>query len=144
VKRDLGDGYELDDAPARVDLDAVHAYLSDEAYWAKGRPREAQAAMNAAAARLVGLYHEGRQVGFSRTTLVPGMDMAYLFDVYVLAEHRGRGLGEELVRETVDRGPYVSLRWLLDTTDAHGLYEKFGFVRPSGRLLERPRQMRHS
>lgn len=76
--------------------------------------------MNAQAARLVGLYHEGRQVGFTRTAVVPVMEVAYLYDVYVLAEHRGRGLGKELVRETVDRGPYAGYRWLLDTTDAHG------------------------
>jgi ribosomal protein S18 acetylase RimI-like enzyme len=140
VKRDLGDGYELDDYPGRVDLDAVHAYLSGEAYWAKGRPRETQGEMNKAAARLVGLYHEGRQVGFTRTAVVPGMEVAYLYDVYVLAEHRGRGLGEALVRETVERGAYASYRWLLDTTDAHGLYERFGFGRPNDRMMERPRR----
>jgi len=140
VKRDLGDGYEVDDDPGRVDLDAVHAYLSGEAYWAKGRPRETQRQMNDAAARLVGLYHEGRQVGFTRTAIVPGMEVAYLYDVYVLAQHRGRGLGEELVRETVERGPYASYRWLLDTSDAHGLYERFGFGRPNDRMMERPRR----
>ena len=59
MKRELGDGYELDDDPARIDLDAVHRYLSEEAYWSLGRPRETQEQMNAAAARLVGLYHGG-------------------------------------------------------------------------------------
>jgi ribosomal protein S18 acetylase RimI-like enzyme len=138
MKRDLRDGYELDDDPQRIDLDAVHAYISGESYWAKGRSRETQADMNARASRLVGLYHNGRQVGFTRTTVVPGMPVAYLYDVYVLEQHRGRGLGEELVRETVERGPYAEYRWLLDTTDAHGLYEKFGFGRPGERLMERP------
>lgn len=140
VNRDLGGGYELDDDRRRIDLDAVHAYISGESYWARGRSRETQATMNEKAARLVGLYHEGRQVGFSRTAVVPGMEVAYLYDVYVLEPHRGRGLGQELVRETVDRGPYAGYRWLLDTTDAHGLYAKFGFRRPSERLLERPRK----
>jgi GNAT superfamily N-acetyltransferase len=139
VKRDLGNGYELDDDGERVDLDAVHAYLT-EAYWAKGRSKETQSRMNAEAARLVGLYHEGRQVGFSRTAVVPGMEVAYLYDVYVLDEHRGCGLGTELVRATVDEGPYVGHRWLLDTRDAHRLYEKFGFAAPSERLMERPRR----
>ena len=140
MRRDLGDGIELDDDPRRVDLDAVHRYLSEESYWAKGRPRETQAELNAKAARLVGLYHDGRQIGFTRTALVDGMHVAYLYDVYVLDEYRGRGLGEELVRETVDRGLYASYRWLLDTTDAHGLYRKFGFGPPSARLMERPRR----
>ena len=137
MRRDLGDGYELDDDPGRIGLDAVHAYISGESYWAKGRPLEMQAEMNRAAARLVGLYHDGEQVGFTRTALVDGMRIAYLFDVYVLEEHRGLGLGEELVRETVDRGAYADHRWLLDTTDAHGLYAKLGFGAPSGRLMER-------
>jgi GNAT superfamily N-acetyltransferase len=139
VRRNLGNGYELDDDPARVDLDAVHAYLT-EAYWAKGRTKETQSRMNAESARVVGLYHEGRQVGFTRTAVVPGMEVAYLYDVYVLDEHRGRGLGAELVRATVDEGPYVGYRWLLDTRDAHGLYEKFGFSAPNERLMERPRR----
>jgi ribosomal protein S18 acetylase RimI-like enzyme len=137
MKRELGDGYELDDDRARIDLDAVHDYLSHESYWAKGRRRDVQAEMNERAARLVGLYRDGSQVGFTRTAIVPGMRVAYLCDVYILEEHRGRGLGEELVRETVDRGPFVDYRWLLDTTDAHGLYEKFGFGRPTERLMER-------
>ena len=141
MKRDLGNGYELDDDRDRIDLDAVHAYLT-EAYWAKGRSKEAQSRMNAGAARLVGLYHDGRQVGFSRTAIVPGMEVAYLYDVYVLDDHRGRGLGAELVRATVDEGPYVAHRWLLDTRDAHALYEKFGFAAPTERLMERPRLKR--
>ncbi len=139
MRRGLGDGYELDDDPARIDLDAVHAYLT-EAYWAKGRSRETQAEMNERAARVVGLYHDGRQVGFTRTAIVPGMTVAYLYDVYVLDEHQSRGLGTELVRETVDAGPYVEYRWLLDTRDAQRLYEKFGFGAPSERLMERPRR----
>ena len=59
MKRSLGDGYELDDDRDRIDLDAVHAYISLESYWAKGRPLETQAEMNRAAARLVGLYGDG-------------------------------------------------------------------------------------
>ena len=139
MKHAIGEGYELDDNRDRIDLAAVHAYIANESYWAPGRPLETQAAMNDAAARLVGLYKDGRQIGFTRTALVAGMRVAYLYDVYILEEHRGRGLGEALVRETVDHGPYASYRWLLDTTDAHGLYAKFGFRRPGERLMERPR-----
>lgn len=57
--------------------------------------------------------------------------------MYVLPEYRGRGLGIELVRETVEDGPYKDTRWLLHTRDAHALYEKFGFTKPGERLLER-------
>ena len=135
MKRDLGDGYELDDDPARIDREAVHAYLR-RSYWAKGRTREVQDALIDGAARVVGLYHGGRQVGFSRT-LSDGHVQSYLADVYVLEEHRGRGLGVELVRFSRRRGPARGTKWYLHTADAHDLYRKFGFAEPSDRVLER-------
>jgi GNAT superfamily N-acetyltransferase len=136
VKRALSGGFELDDDPARVDLDAVWAFLSTEAYWGRERSRNEVERQVGEASRVIGLYREGRQVGFARV-LSDGR-IAYLADVYVLAEHRGRGLGVELVREAVDDGSQRDLRWLLHTRDAHGLYEKFGFGPPSDRVLERP------
>jgi hypothetical protein len=57
VKRNLGDGYELDDDPSRIDRDAVHRYLSEESYWAGGRSREVMDELVDGAARVVGLYH---------------------------------------------------------------------------------------
>jgi GNAT superfamily N-acetyltransferase len=136
VKRDLGDGYELDDDKARIDREAVHRYLSEESYWAKGRSREIVDALVENAARVVGLYHDGRQVGFSRTHS-DGHTMSYLADVYVLDGHRGRGLGVELVRFSVDEGPLAKTRWFLHTADAHELYRRFGFEKPGPRALER-------
>jgi GNAT superfamily N-acetyltransferase len=136
VKRALPGGFELDDDPARVDLDAVWAFLSTEAYWGRERSREEVERQVREATRVIGLYREGRQVGFARV-LSDGR-IAYLADVYVLADHRGRGLGVELVREVVDDGPQRHLRWLLHTRDAHGLYSKFGFGQPSDGLMERP------
>jgi GNAT superfamily N-acetyltransferase len=136
VKRDLDDGYELDDDPARIDRAAVHAYLGEESYWAKGRQRAVQDALIDGAARVVGLYHDGEQVGFSRT-LSDGHAQSYLADVYVLDEHRGRGLGGELVRFSVDEGPLAHTKWFLHTRDAHELYRRFGFTEPSERALER-------
>ena len=136
MKRDLGDGYELDDDKARIDRESVHRYLSEESYWARGRSREVADALVENAARVVGLYHEGRQVGFSRTHS-DGHTMSYLADVYVLEEHRGRGLGVELVRFSVDEGPFAKTRWFLHTADAHDLYRRFGFGKPGPRALER-------
>jgi GNAT superfamily N-acetyltransferase len=49
-------------------------------------------------------------------------------DVFIDAGHRGRGLGVELVREAVDGGPQRDLSWRLDTSDADGLYARFGFT----------------
>jgi GNAT superfamily N-acetyltransferase len=136
VRRDLGDGFELDDDRARIDRVAVHRYLSEESYWARGRPREVQDALVESSQRVVGLYHEGRQVGFSRT-VSDGHVHAYLADVYVHEEHRGRGLGVELVRFSVEEGPFAGCRWVLHTADAHDLYRRFGFAEPDERLLER-------
>ena len=136
MRRELGDGYELDDDRSRIDREAVHRFLSGEAYWALGRTREVVDDLIGRAARVVGLYHEGTQVGFTRT-LSDGHIQSYLADVYVLPEHRGRGLGEDLVRFTVDEGPLAGTKWLLHTQDAHDLYRKLGFVEPSRKVLER-------
>jgi GNAT superfamily N-acetyltransferase len=135
MKRVLGDGYELDDDPARIDREAVHAYLT-RSYWAEGRTRETQDALIDSAARVAGLYKDGRQVGFSRA-ISDGHVQSYLADVYVLDEHRGRGLGVELVRFSVEEGPLARTKWYLHTRDAHDLYRKFGFTEPSERVLER-------
>ncbi|HET7568326.1 MAG TPA: GNAT family N-acetyltransferase [Gaiellaceae bacterium] len=136
MKRALGDGFELDDDPARLDRDAVHGYLGGESYWAKGRPRERQDELIDASARVVGLYRDGRQVGFARAVDCDAAGFMYLADVYVLEECRGRGLGLELVREIVENGPHAGRRWVLHTRDMHRLYAKLGFG-PNERLMER-------
>jgi GNAT superfamily N-acetyltransferase len=136
MRLELGDGYELDDDPARIDRDAVHAYLGGISYWAKGRPRDVQDALIDGAERVVGLYKDGRQVGFSRA-FSDGHVLSYLADVYVLDEHRGRGLGVELVRFSVDEGRLAGTSWFLHTRDAHELYRKFAFTEPSERVMER-------
>jgi GNAT superfamily N-acetyltransferase len=128
-------GFELDDDLARIDLDAVYEFLST-AYWAKGRSRETVERLIREASRVVGLYHDGRQIGFART-VSDGQSFAYLADVYVLPEYRGKGLGIELVREAVENSPWADRRWLLHTEDAHALYEKFGFGPGGRKLMER-------
>jgi len=135
MRRPLPDGFELDDDAERVDLDAVHDFLAFHSYWAEGRPRETVERLVRQATRVVGLYHEGRQVGFCRA-VSDGVSFAYLADVYVLPDHRGRGLGEELVREMVE-GAGWNVRWLLHTGDAHALYGRVGFGDPSPRVMER-------
>ena len=138
TRRDLGDGFELDDDKARVDLVEVHRFLCDESYWAAGRPFDVQKRLVQDAARIVGLYQGERQIGFCRA-YTDDVSFAYLADVYVRTEFRGRGLGEELVREMIDNGPFATSRWLLHTTSMHRLYRKFGFSEPDYKLMERPR-----
>jgi tRNA(Arg) A34 adenosine deaminase TadA/GNAT superfamily N-acetyltransferase len=136
MRRALDGGYELDDDRDRVDRAAVHRYLAEDSYWAAGRTRAVVDELVASAARVVGLYHDGRQVGFARV-ISDGHTQSYLADVYVLPEHRGRGLGAELVRFTVDEGPHAHTKWVLHTADAHDLYRKLGFREPGERTMER-------
>lgn len=138
MRRELEGGYELDDDRARVDVEVVHGYLSNESYWAKGRSLEEVRRLIGEATRTVGLYAPGgEQAGFCRV-VSDGAVFAYLADVFVLEPHRGRGLGLELVREAVGGGPQAGLRWLLGTEDAGELYAKLGFGPVSEIMLERP------
>ena len=138
MRRALADGFELDDDRERVDVAAVHRYLAEESYWARGRPYEFVERSVRQASRVIGLYDGERLIGFARVAS-DEVAFAYLADVYVLSEYRGRGLGSELVREAVLRGPHAHLRWFLRTTDAHAFYERFGFGPASQATMERER-----
>jgi len=89
------------------------------------------------AARVVGLYKDGAQIGFCRAA-TDYNSFVYLADVYVLGSYRGRGLGLELVREIVENS-FGEVRWMLNTADAQGLYERLGFSEetPPYPLMER-------
>jgi GNAT superfamily N-acetyltransferase len=136
LRRRLSGSLEIDDDRDRIDANAVHRYLSDESYWARGCSRDAVARTIRDAARVVGLYDGEAQIGFARI-LSDGVKVSHLCDVYVLPAYRGRGLGVELVREAVDNGPHANLAWTLKTKDAYGLYERFGFWAPSDGIMER-------
>jgi GNAT superfamily N-acetyltransferase len=136
----LREGYELDDDPARLDVDAIHQFISELSYWGRGRTRERVVATIAGSRRVVGLYHGGLQVGFARA-ISDGVTVAYLADVYVLEPHRGKGLGMALVREMIDGERAPEVHWLLHTADAQRLYERLGFALGPTRypLMERSR-----
>ena len=136
MRRSLPGNLELDDDRRRIDVDAVHDYLSNDSYWAAGRTRTAVEESIAGAARVVGLYDGATQVGFARV-ISDGIHVSHLCDVYVLPAYRGNGLGVELVREAVDNGPHAGLNWTLATKDAHGLYERFGFSVPDDTVMQR-------
>jgi N-acetyltransferase len=128
--------YQIDDDPARVDVAAAISFLTAEAYWGRWRTGEDISRQIAAAWRVVGAYdRSGAMAGFARATSDGGS--AYLADVYVLPGHRGTGLGKAIVRAMIEDGPGAGLRWMLHTSDAHGLYRSFGFTAPNGRYMER-------
>jgi GNAT superfamily N-acetyltransferase len=132
------DGYEISTDPDRLDREAIHAFLAT-AYWSEGVER-AVVDRSIEGSVAFGLYApDGSQAGFARA-VTDGSTFAWLADVFVLEEHRGRGLGVWLV-ETVLAHPEVSgvRRVMLGTADAHGLYERFGFRPPiEGRMMIRP------
>ena len=144
MRRVPAEGFELDDDPARIDVVAVHAFISGESYWGRGRSLELVERTIRGSDRVVGLYHGADQVGFARA-VSDGATMAYMADVYVLGPYRGRGLGVELVREMLageQDWPGPALHWMLHTADAQGLYSRLGFVDGPIRhaLMERPRR----
>ncbi|GAA1948416.1 GNAT family N-acetyltransferase [Microbacterium deminutum] len=131
--------YEFDDDPARIQPDVVWTYLSTDAYWGRWRSRADLDAQLVSAWRVVGAYRAdtGEQIGFGRA-VSDGVGFAYLADVFILPEHRGRALGKRLMRHMIDDGPGRDFRWVLFTGDAHGLYEQFGFAAPDATAMVRP------
>ena len=128
--------YTIDTDPGRVDVAAVHAFLV-RSYWAEGVPRDT-VARSIAHSLCFGLYRGDEQVGFARV-VTDRATIAYLADVYVLEEHRGRGLAVWLMEVVMAHPDLQDMRvWRLATKDAHGLYEKSGFrpVAHPERLME--------
>ncbi len=123
---------------AGMDVDAIHAYLSGESYWARGIPRET-VARSIRNSLCFGVFNGDAQVAFARVVTDRAM-FAYLADVYVLPAYRGRGISKGLM-EAVDAHPELQglRRWSLATRDAHGLYARFGWraVAHPERFMER-------
>ena len=113
--------------PTQIDLEVVHAFLTSS-YWAAGVTQE-RVARSIAGSIPFGLFEEDRQVGFARV-ISDLATFAWLADVFVLPESRGRGLGIWLVGTILAHPDLRGLRrWSLATRDAHSLYGRFGFVR---------------
>jgi GNAT superfamily N-acetyltransferase len=139
IRRALSGGVELDDDPERVDVDAVHRFLAEDAYWVRGRDRATIERLVLGSTRVVAAYEGARLVGFARV-ISDGASVAWLGDVFVLPAWRGRGIGVELVREAVEHPEHRDLQWYLGTRDAHGLYARFGFEPADpGRTMTRKR-----
>lgn len=140
----MADDVEFSAAADRVDRDWLWHELIEHTYWAKYRTRAMFDRQLDVAWRLVGAYRvaDGQMVGFCRA-FSDDVAMAYLADVYVHREQRGRGIGRRLVRTMIDDGPGRDFRWMLHTVDAHTLYEPLGFAAPDGTFLERASQLPH-
>lgn len=128
--------YTISTDRSDLDLDAIHRWLSTDAYWALGRER---AANDRAWANSMpfGVYRDGELAAFARV-VTDRITFAWLADVFVLPEHRGRGVGKLLVSSILEHPELRPMkRWLLATADAHELYRRYGFdeIRNSGRMM---------
>ncbi|MFL6468492.1 MAG: GNAT family N-acetyltransferase [Pyrinomonadaceae bacterium] len=111
---------------ARLNIDVIHRFLSNESYWAQNRTLE-QTKTAIENSVCFGLYQGSEQIGFARV-VSDKATFAYIGDVFVLDEFRGQGLGKILMEAMLSHPELQGLRrWVLATKDAHGLYEQFGF-----------------
>ena len=120
------DQYLVTTDKSRLDLRVIHGFLR-RSYWAAGIPSEVveRSIRNSLA---FGLFYDEEQVGFARV-VTDRATFAYLADVFVLEEHRGRGLSRWLMEVVLSHPGLQGLRrWMLATADAHGLYERCGFA----------------
>lgn len=129
--------YEVSTDRGRLDVDLIHRFLSEDSYWARGVPREL-VERSLEHSLCFGVYADGRQVAFARA-ITDRSTFAWLADVFVVEEHRGRGVGVLLMESVLSHPELQTLRrWLLATLDAHGLYRRFGFEHsPEARFMMR-------
>ena len=111
----------------RLQIDAIHQFLSEESYWAKERTKK-QTETAIKNSLSFGVYFGEKQIGFARV-VTDYSTFAYLGDVFVLEEFRGRGLSKWLMQVIINHPELQGFRrWILATKDAHTLYEKFDFT----------------
>lgn len=120
------EGYTLTTDRSKLDVTVIHQYLSKESYWAQNVPLDiVQRSIDHSLC--FGLYHHDAQVGFARV-VTDTATFAYLADVFVLPEHRGKGLSKWMIAFVHQHPDLQGLRrWMLATRDAHGLYQQFGW-----------------
>jgi GNAT superfamily N-acetyltransferase len=129
------DRYLISTDPARLDRAAIWRFLRT-AYWSPGVARDV-VERSIDNSLPFGLYGpDGDQAGFARV-VTDGVTFGWLADVFVVESHRGRGLGVWLIETVITHPDLRGLRQLLlATADAHGLYDRFGFVPvESGRMM---------
>jgi GNAT superfamily N-acetyltransferase len=124
----MDEGYSISIDKSKLDIAVIHDYLSNRSYWAKGRTLE-KVRRSIDNSLCFGVYDpQDKLVGFARVVTDLSV-LAFLMDVFVLEQHRGRGLGKALIGHIMAYPPLGGIRrWQLGTNDAHGLYRKYGFT----------------
>jgi len=128
-------GFVFSDDRNKLDAEAVHQYLTQDSYWAKGIPLET-VKRSIENSLCFGVYKEGKQIGFARW-ITDKATFGYLADVYILPSYRGLGLSKKLMSLMLFHQDLQGLRrYMLATLDAHGLYAQFGF-----KAIEHPERL---
>ena len=120
-----------------MDVEFIHRYLSTQAYWCLNIPFET-VRRSIEHSLCFGVFYGEEQVGFARV-ISDKATIAYLGDVFIVPEHRGKGLSKDLMQAVMTHPDLQGLRsWILLTQDAHGLYGQFGWtpVAHPGRYME--------
>ena len=118
--------FTITTAQEKLDVEFIHVFLT-RSYWAEGIPRDV-IKRSIEGALCFGVFENNRQIGFARM-ITDKATFAYLADVFIIEEYRGRGLSKWLMEVIMSHPSLQGLRrMMLATRDAHGLYEKFGFT----------------
>lgn len=123
----MSEDFHISTDKGRLDIPAIHAFLSKRSYWAKDRTL-ATVQKCIENSLTFGMYDsDSNMVGFGRV-VTDFTVFAFIMDVFILEEYRGRGLGKKLIDHIVNHPHLKNLkRWQLLTADAHGLYHRYGF-----------------
>ncbi len=124
---------EISTDKSRLDIDMIYSFLT-ESYWALGRTRE-QVIRSIENTVCFGVYIDGRQIGFARV-LTDEVVFAYLMDLFIVEDHRGKGYARILLNQILQYEPFLNVKkWFLGTRDAQGLYKKHGFTEVDGAIV---------
>lgn len=134
----MNGSYMISTDKGKLDIALIHDYLSNHSYWAQGRTLDT-VKRSIEGSLCFGMYSGNEQVAFARV-ITDHATFAYLADVFIVEQHRGKGLSKMLMKEIISHPGLQGLRrWMLGTKDAHTLYEQFGFslVAQPERWMER-------
>jgi N-acetylglutamate synthase-like GNAT family acetyltransferase len=127
----------ISDDKNKLDVELIHKFLTTS-YWAEGRTLE-EVKNSIEHSICFGVYKNDRQIGFAR--IVSDLTIiAYLMDVFILEEYRGKGYSKLLLKRIFDDVRFKGIKkWILATKDAHSLYACFGFekLKNPDRLMEK-------
>ena len=122
----IKDGFTISTEKEKLDIDLIHSFLN-RTYWAEGISKEI-IRRSIEGSLCFGVYENDKQVGFARM-ITDKATFAYLADVFIIEEYRGRGLSKWLMEVIMSHPDLQGLRrMILATKDAHGLYKQFGFT----------------